>query len=44
MFIEFNWLFLLDYFVYRKVILVYKVLYGLMLDYLNVFKYVLEVS
>jgi hypothetical protein len=41
---QLNWMRLSDYFVYRKCILVFKVLHGLMPVYLNVFRYVSEIS
>ena len=44
MFSQLNWMPLADYFNFRKVILVFKVLHGLMPDYLNVFRYVSEIN
>ena len=41
---QLRWMPLSDYFKYRTIILVFKVLHGLTPDYLDVFKYVHEIS
>ena len=44
LFRELRWMSLPDYYTFRKLILVFKILHNLTPDYLNVFKYVHQVS
>ena len=41
---QLKWMPLTDYFMYRKIVLIFKVLHCIAPEYLNVFKYVHEVS
>ena len=44
LFRELRWMSLPDYYIFRKLILIFKILHILTPDYLNVFKYVYQVS